>query len=518
MKIAKSRNPETSGVITLPPPVGGWNRRDPLANMEITDAVQMDNIIPGVGAVGLRRGVEVHASGLGTGGLAYVESLMVWTGPAGEKFFAARPNAVFEITTAGAVGSAEFSSTVNARWQHTMFGTAAGNFLVIANGGTDVRNYDGSSWSTPSITGVTSANLIGVTSHQSRLWFVEKDKLDPWYLSVSSIAGAATKLLISPYCRLGGYLMAMGSWTRDGGSGADDVLVCVTSKGEVILFSGTDPADADAWSLIGRFKIPPPIGRRCMVNAGSDLGILTATGIIPLSGVLAASESAQAESAITDKIAGAFREAFYTAGTQFGWQVVEYPREQLVVVNVPYAERSIQYQYVLNINSGVAGGAWTRFKNLNANCWCVYNDKLYFGGNDGKVYRYGAGYRDPGDVTISATLQQAFTNCGVPEVKRFVGARPLVRSPNDYSPTVQLKTDYDTSLPSLPSTAAADTPSLWDEAVWDVSFWDASSVPRGTWQMVSGTGTTVSVAMTVSLAQEFTLNQTDLMFERGGFF
>jgi hypothetical protein len=44
----------------------------------------------------------------------------------------------------------------------------------------------------------------------------------PGILPVASIAGTAAKLTIAPFCKLGGYLVDIGSWSRDGGSGPDD--------------------------------------------------------------------------------------------------------------------------------------------------------------------------------------------------------------------------------------------------------------------------------------------------------
>jgi len=45
-----------AGVASLPAPVGGWNARDSLANMESTDAVILDNLFPTVSSVNLRGG------------------------------------------------------------------------------------------------------------------------------------------------------------------------------------------------------------------------------------------------------------------------------------------------------------------------------------------------------------------------------------------------------------------------------------------------------------------------------
>lgn len=500
---------QISTVKTIPPPTGGWNRRDPLPGMPPEDAIVLDNLIPGRGSAALRRGYASHATGLGS----FVESLMEYGGVGGtNKLFGATPTAIYNVTASGAVGAAELSSLTNGRWQHTMFATAAGNYLVIANGADAVRNYDGSSWSTPSITNVTSSTLATVTAHAERLWFIENNTLNVWYLPAAAIAGAATKFPLGSFCRLGGYLLAMGSWSRDGGAGPDDMAVFITSKGEVVVYSGSDPSSASTWSRVGTFRIPEPIGRRCLIKAGADLGALTSLGILPMSEVLDNNISGQSQQAITNKISGAFQEAYATVGGSFGWQVAEYPREKLLLVNVPIAERVTQHQYVLNIETG----AWCRFLGVNAGCWAMMGSNLYFGGNNGVVYKYGVDYLD-GTSTISATVQQAFSNFGVVGNKQFKAARPLVRAPEGYTPSVQLKLDYDTTAPNLPATSAASSASLWDVALWDAAMWGNTSVPRSSWQGVTGIGVTASLAMTLSLAQEFVLNQTDIMYEPGGY-
>src|SRR5688572_888026 len=48
-------------VVPLPPPVGGWNRRDALPLMEETDAIILDNFIPDTTALRLRGGYSEHA-------------------------------------------------------------------------------------------------------------------------------------------------------------------------------------------------------------------------------------------------------------------------------------------------------------------------------------------------------------------------------------------------------------------------------------------------------------------------
>lgn len=489
--------------------MGGWNARDPLANMEATDAIVLDNMIPGIGDIKLRNGNQAFATGLG----GYIESLMVYSPPSGnEALFAATPTAIYDASSAGSVGAAVLSGKSNGRWQHTMFATSGGNFLVAANGADSVLNYNGSSWTTPTITGVTSSNLVSVTAHVQRLWFVENNSLDPWYLPVASIAGAATKLIVGPFAKLGGSLVAIGSWSRDGGSGAHDLLVLVTSEGEVIIYQGTDPDVADNFVQVGTYRIAKPIGRRCILKTGADLGILTAVGVVPLSQVLQVAITAQGHAAISDKIRNAFIQSYTTANGHFGWQLIEYPDGKLVIVNIPIAERMTQYQYVMNSDTG----AWCRFININAGCCAVYGNNLFFGGNDGTVYRY-EGYSDQ-QGTIAAVVQTSYGEFGTSQSKRFTMAQPLFRGPYGYIPAVEIKVDYDTSLATLPANTTASAASYWNTSIWNVALWSQGSVPSKSWQTLNGIGQFGSIAMKFSLSQEFALNSINVMYEPGGYF
>ena len=51
-------------VQSLPAPLGGWNARDSLANMEPTDAVTLVNMFPTVSNLTMRGGYIKHATGL----------------------------------------------------------------------------------------------------------------------------------------------------------------------------------------------------------------------------------------------------------------------------------------------------------------------------------------------------------------------------------------------------------------------------------------------------------------------
>ena len=111
---------------------------------------------------------------------------------------------------------------------------------------------------------------------------------------------------------------------------------------------------------------------------------------------------------------------------------------------MPILERTQQHQYVMNINTG----AWCRFTGINAGCWSLLGDNLYFGGNDGVVCKFDCGHLD-GASNITGTLQSAYGTFGSVQTKRYTMARPLFLAPSGYNPPVTIQTDYDTSEPAV---------------------------------------------------------------------
>jgi hypothetical protein len=497
---------------SMPPPIGGWNRRDTIPEMDPKDAIRLDNWVPDTNSVHLRSGFSTHAPIDATA--TAVETLIPYSPPntSNNKMFAAIPTAVYDVTAAATASStaAVITGLTNGRWQFDQMTNTSGSYLIMVNGADQPRMYDGSTWATCSVSasGLTRTNLIAVKNHMNRLWFVEENQLHVWYLTTSAIQGVLTKFSL-PF-RLGGKLLAMGSWTRDGGSGPDDLGVFVSSKGEVAIYAGTDPSSSTTSALVGVFKIPEPIGRRCLINAGADLGILTSQGLVPLSQVLGMTTGAAARASFTDKISGQFRDQYQASGTAFGWQCIEYPKQNLLIINVPIAERTTQHQYVMNINTG----AWCRFTGINAGCWQLLGDSLYFGGNDGVVRKFDTGFLD-GAINITAVMQSAYSTFGSVLSKIFNMARPIFNAPAGYNPPVAIQTDYDTSEPAVETVAVQAGGTQWDAAQWDSFQWAGGAVPSLGWQGVTGQGRAASVAFGVSAREELTYNGCDVGFEQG---
>lgn len=509
---------KVSQPLSLPPPIGGWNARDALTAMPPNDAIVLENWIPGIGDVETRPGFASWATGLN----GFIETLMEYApSTGGNKLFAATPTAIYNVTAQGAVGAAAVSALTGGRWQHTMFSALGGNYLFCANGSDGIRQYDGATWSTPAITGTgfTATNIAAVVPHNSRLWLIENASLRIWYLPVASIAGTATAFDMGAIFKLGGSIIAVGTWTRDGGAGPDDLAVVITTKGEVAIYSISDPTSASGISLQGLYRIAEPIGRRCLMKVGGDLGVVTSHGFIALSSVLNINTSGEDQTAITNKITAAFQEAYASAGSNFGWQPIEYPRGNLLLVNVPLIERSLQQQYVLNIKTG----AWCKFTGMSAGCWSLLGDTLMWGDNSGTVWRYGDVTTD-NNAPIVATAQTAYAVGGPSQqdqrFKRFTMARPYVTGPAGFLPVVQLRFDYNKAPITAPlaMTAfgnAAGAGALWDVDLWDVGLWGEEPVPTLNWQTVRGSGIAASVGISVKVAETATLNGVDLLFEAG---
>lgn len=503
--LSKPKRGGVASIKTIAPPIGGWNARDNLATMKATDAIRLDNWLPSETGVKTRASADVHASGLG----GFVETLIPYEAPAGlTRLFAATPDTIFDASVIGPVGAGAVTGLGNGRWQYATFAALGGFYLTLCNGQDTVRQFDGASWTVPAITGVDTTTLANVAVHMSRLWFVQENTLDAWYLPAGSIQGAATRFPIGPLCTRGGSLLAVGSWTRDGGAGLDDLVVFVTTMGEVVVFSGTDPAAASTFQRVGTFLIPKPIGPRCLVKMGADLVILTMHGALPLSSTLDKTRSALGRVSFTDKIGPAFRAAYTAAGGSHGWEVVEYPAGEFVLVNVPLRERSTQHQYVMNTRTG----AWCRFTGFNAGCWTLWGDQLFFGDNAGNVYRYGAESATP---TV-AIMQSAYSTFGTPLNKRFTLARPRFIAPPGYAPQLMIQTDYDTREPPIAAVTLVDDSAQWDVAAWDETYWAADSVPILPWQTVEGAGFSASLALAIATREIVTLNGLDLAFEPGG--
>lgn len=502
-------------IASIPAPVGGWDAFSPLDGMPPQNAVRLDNFFPETARIKLRRGHAVHATEVASS-TAAVETLMEYSGLSGNKLFAIASTAVYEVTTSG-TASSSLTGLSNARWQHTVFTPSGGTpTLIMCNGADAPRQYAGATWSTCniSVSAGSTGELIHVTSHANRLWWVRKDSMDAFYSAdAGALSGQMTQLNFGPNYSRGGYLVAIGSWSRDGGDGPDDLLAAITSNGEVAVYSGTDPSSSTDWAKIGVFTIGRPIGRRPLINFGGDLVVITESGFESLNTILPSAQINAREQALSGRIAKAVNDAARDAVTFFGWSAVFYPKGTQLIFNIPVKEGKTWHQYAMNTITG----AWCRYVGMNAACWATLGNDLYFGGKDGKVYRADTGTSDNG-TAIRGDVRTAFNRFGDPRKKKFNVIRPQITSDGSPDVAVGLNVDFADRSPASIPTAASGAGATWDAAVWDDAEWAGGEQIVTPWLNVQGIGHTASFALRVEVTDiEVGLNAVDIVYEPGEF-
>jgi hypothetical protein len=502
MRLAQKRRSSTT---TLPAPVGGWNARDSLADMAPIDAVILQNWFPGTSEVVLRNGYTQYATGIS----GQVETLITYAGEDAQELFAIAGSDLYDVTGGGAVGAPDVSGLSNARWEYVNITTSGGSYVLMVNGADDPYSYDGTTWANPAITGVTLSTLNNINMHQGRVWFTQNDTLKAWYLGTGAIAGAATAFDLTSIAQLGGYLVAMATWTIDAGYGVDDLAVFITSEGEIIVYKGTNPASANTWALVGIFRVGAPIGKRCWLKFAGDLLIITKDGVMPMSGALQSSRT-NPRVALTDKIQAAVSEATTIYGENFGWQLLYFPEANQLWVNVPIQEGNLQQQYVMNTITK----AWCNYTNWNANCWQLYNDQPYFGG-DGFVGKAWNTNSDNGD-NINGDALQAFSAFGTPDLKRWTMAQPIIRTNGSPALQLNLNIDFDTSDLTAPLSFSPTTYATWDVSLWGSGTWGGGLNVLKNWQGVNGLGKYAGTRLKLAASGiEVTWVSTTLVMEPG---
>ena len=478
-----------STALTLPAPTLGWNARDALANMAAQDAVQLENMFPSPTSVQVRYGYTKYFYGF-TG---QCETVMQYGGASDNQLFAVAGGKIYSATAGGTAGAAVVTGLTNSRFQYVNNTTAGGDYIQCVNGADKMQVYDGTNWHKDGdgapydVTGVNTATCSGINLSHNRVWLIENASLKAWYLPTGAIGGAANALDLSSFADRGGYLQAIMTWTMDAGYGMDDMTAFITSNGQILVYRGTDPSSAATWSLIGIFWVGSPIGRRCFIKFAGDLLLITQDGVISMAASLQSSR-VNPKAALSNKIQYAISQAISSYGSNFGWQLMQFPRENMLILNVPFQEGQNQQQFVMStIKRGNGDWAWCNFTGWAANCWELYRDDVYFGGN-GFIGKAWNGLDDNG-AAINANGLQAFNDFGNDRVqKRFTMMRPILQSNGVPFIYAQMNIDFDLSDPTAPLSFATTNYATWNSSLWDTAVWGTDLSVLKNWQGCSGIG------------------------------
>lgn len=464
--------------VSLPPPIGGWNTRDDPVQMGPTDATHLVNFYPEIKDVSLRRGFTSHATGVGSGN---VDTVAEFFDGITRVLVAASATNIYDATSVGAASSLAGSFT-SGQWQTAMMNGVMG----LVNGADAPQDFDGSTVGAMTISGVgTATDLIGINVFKNRSYFWKGASPSYWYSAVNALGGACTEFALGEVAKKGGSLVAMTTWTVDGGSGPDDFAVFIMSSGEVLVYQGSDPGSSADWELVGSYQIPVPLGIRGVTKVGGEVMVLTESDT-----VFMPSAFSQISPPST-KLRGAIEQSGKSYKANFGWESQFYAARNMLIVNVPVSATQIE-QYVVNMETG----APARFIDQNARAWAIYNSDLYFGSTDGIVYQADTGSND-NTANINADARQAWSDLGLPSNKKVESFRMIFSGTDQFTVGAEVAYDFTNAVVNrATSTGGSGTPwgSPWGSA------WSSQTSVKGDWKLGTGFGQVLSPQ--VSLAVE----------------
>lgn len=129
---------------------------------------------------------------------------------------------------------------------------------------------------------LVDADVTGFCVHKSRVWYWSRKSDEACYTALQARGGTLSRFPLHYVAETGGNIVLIESLTMDGGNGPDDFIAFILDTGECLIYQGSDPANAADWSIVGRFRVPPPLNGKCVTRIGGDSLMLTAAGLIPL--------------------------------------------------------------------------------------------------------------------------------------------------------------------------------------------------------------------------------------------
>jgi hypothetical protein len=411
------------------------------------------------------------------------DRLLNYTPPTGnEKLFGSTADGIYDFSSAGVCPATSIALT-NGKTFSTLIATGAGNYMQVVNGTDTLKQFDGTTWSsvaTFSGGAVATSIFSYIEVYRQRLFFIEKASLNIGYLAPNSIAGTYTQYPLGALFRKGGYLVALATWTLDGGTGPEDNLCILSSKGEIAVYVGNDPA---TWSLRGVYQSGLPLGDIPLYKYGGDVLVLTETGIIPMSSLVQSSSIDR-----TATVSTLIRPYLVSSAQQFGagqgWQIISDPLKPSLIVNVPNSNLNLRQQAVMQAQTA----SWSTFSGQNAIHFCRFGEDMYYSASDGSVnawtVQHITGNSDNG-TNITATMLQAFSQLGYSLNKKVELVKAYFEATGQFLYNMGIASDFQavTEYTQLNQTQGLSA-SLWGSAIWGTATWGAGASVLDDWEQV----------------------------------
>jgi hypothetical protein len=526
-------SPQTTKSLPIPAPMGGVNAVGNLMELPPTDCIYSVNFIPSMYGLEVRKGYADRGGTFGVGSTE-VRTLIPYEGstPSDDKLFACTEEGIYDATTGTYALDDAWASPTNAAGysSYVSFTNIAGKFLLVCDeeNGYHLYNESTDSWSTVvagagagEIDGADPADFVYVMVWKNRVWFVERDTGTAWFLPPGQITGTVTRFDFGNKFMAGGYLSSLHNYTLDAGVGPDDLLVALSSSGDLVAYSGTDPANIATFNIVGVWNIGPlPLGRCNTTEVGGDLYVLSALGIVSLTQTLKGTEPGAIPTYITGKITPVIRAAITnTIGTR-GWGLLSVTSEGVLIVTSPAVGLSPDsvVQYVMNLTTR-AWGPWSGLPMVSAASW---KGRLYFGDDTPLVYAY-AGGRDEGSLTDSSIgnpipwfLLTSYVGQGMNIRVQFIRPQFLAAA----NPLYEVEARYDFNindtvadvLGTLAPSGSAGWEAAWSAALWSSGVLGAESELRG----AMGIGRYAAIALTGKSVYKTVLVGFVAMADSGG--
>jgi len=525
---SRRQQKQVAKVKVLPAPTGGINDLDPLPNMGEAYSLSLVNWFPNNSALTSRSGYKEWCINLD----GVVQTMMTYRDMSGTRaLFAATNTNIYDVTAASDAPVA-VQETNNGLYKFINFSTVSKTYLICVNGGSDPSLfYDGTDWADfiektgptapGEIEGVNPNSFSHVMSFKRRLWFVEQDSMTAWYLPIDSLGGVAKPFYLGGVFQRGGNLVYSATWSTETSAGIDNYLVFVSSAGEVAIYEGDDPDNAETWQNVGLAFDGAPSGQRSYADFGGDIIMLNTTGVVPLSavtkGLMEVTPEEQIFSKRINKTLNRLRRSNLYPNQ---WDIVNLPQQQAIAVVIPPIGELPGIQYVMNVLTG----AWAKWT-LPATCIAgnFTNNEIFFGG-DGVVYIL-TGAKDEvkfdgtGGLPVQCDLFTSYNYLDSPGIqKHFKLLRPMFQSSVAPSYLLTLGVDFDIeSLAGNPlPPAEGGQVYLWDDAIWDNAFWSAQNLISRPWVGVSAIGFSVALLLKVATVSQTSFVAYELVYEDGG--
>lgn len=370
----------------------------------------------------------------------------------------------------------------------------------------------------PTDTWVNTEQLNIVVVHMNRLFFADSANLAFYYLPLQQKGGQLKVFPLNAIFKRGGTIRAMATWTTDGAVNLNDQLCLFSSNGELAIYGGIDP-DTD-FELSGLFRFDAPMSKHSVINYGGELYALISTGLVPMSTLMRAESEQLGQS--DRNVFSNFYNSSQRQRDHGGWSVLVNPSSGRVICNLPQGGND--YSQMVRF---MPNPIWASWSALKSRCWGWVDNRLFFGRDDGTIYEMSPDLLNDDGQPIRVDVQAAWSSYGTPAIKQFKMVMPYIQSDGHPQPFVDIKVDYDTSVPTnQPDVTFADVGATWDLAAWAIegdppghpvgAFWAQGVSSRNNWSGVGVIGRVAGPRL-VALVRDckFSLTGWDVLFESG---